>query len=156
MVNASPLILLARAGLLGFLQLVSERAVVPQAVADEIRHGKAADAAIHALDEVEWLTIVPTSPVPPVVAACRLDPGEEAVLAWAYAHPGGEAILDDLAARRCAAKLGIPVRGTLGLVLIAKQRGVIPAARPIVEQLRQSGMYLATEVIERALARIGE
>ena len=64
------------------------------------------------------------------------------MLAWAYTYPNTEAIVDDLAARRCAAALGIPVRGTLGLVLTAKQRGVIPAARPILERLRGSGMYL--------------
>lgn len=34
---------------------------------------------------------------------------------------------------------GIPVRGTLGIVITAKLRGVIPAARPVLEQLRQCG-----------------
>ncbi|WP_277877189.1 MULTISPECIES: hypothetical protein [Nostocaceae] len=34
-------------------------------------------------------------------------------LTWGYANPGMEVILDDLAARRCATTLGIPVRGTL-------------------------------------------
>ena len=43
------------------------------------------------------------------------------MLAWAHAHPGAEAIIDDLAGRRCAAAFSIPVRGTLGLALIAKQ-----------------------------------
>jgi predicted nucleic acid-binding protein len=64
--------------------------------------------------------------------------------------------VDDLAARRCAATLGVPVRGTLGLVLIAKQRGEIPAARPVLEELRQAGMYLSDAVLNRALKRVGE
>jgi predicted nucleic acid-binding protein len=34
---------------------------------------------------------------------------------------------------RLAAALGIPVRGTLGIVLNAKQQGAIPAARPVLE-----------------------
>ena len=72
------------------------------------------------------------------------------------AHRGVEAILDDLAARRCAAALGVPVRGTLGIVLVARQRGLIPAARPVVESMRQAGMYLADAVIDRALALVGE
>jgi predicted nucleic acid-binding protein len=78
------------------------------------------------------------------------------VLAWAHAHPGCEAILDDLAARRCAATFNIPVRGTLGLALIAKQRGRIPSARQVLEQLRQGGMYLSDHVMDEALARVGE
>jgi predicted nucleic acid-binding protein len=78
------------------------------------------------------------------------------VLAWGYAHRGTEVIIDDLAARRCAAALGIPVRGTLGLVLVAKKRGVIAFARPVVDKLRQSGMYLSDRVIDQALALVGE
>ncbi|MCW5312947.1 DUF3368 domain-containing protein [Nostoc sp. KVJ3] len=64
--------------------------------------------------------------------------------------------MDDLAARRCAAVLGIPVRGTLGIVLIAKQRGKITMVRPIIENLRSSGMYLSDRVINQALALVGE
>ena len=77
-------------------------------------------------------------------------------IAWGYDHPGTLIIVDDLAARRCAATLGIPVRGTLGLVLTAKKRGVIPEARPVLEQLRQSGMYLSDRILSQALALVEE
>lgn len=99
---------------------------------------------------------MPATSVPPEVAAWRLDAGEEAVLAWAYAHPGCDAIIDDLAGRRCANALGIPLRGTLGLVLLATQCGHIQAARPVLEQLREAGMYLSDRVLEQALREIGE
>ena len=51
---------------------------------------------------------------------------------------------------------GIPVRGTLGLVLTAKRRGLIPAARVVLEQLRQSGMYLSDSIMNRALTFVDE
>jgi predicted nucleic acid-binding protein len=60
------------------------------------------------------------------------------------------------AGRRCATTLGIPIRGTLGLVLTAKQRGEISTARPVLEQLRLSGMYLSDRVMNQALALVGE
>lgn len=82
--------------------------------------------------------------------------GESAVLSWGYAHPGTEVIIDDLAGRRCAETFGIPVRGTLGLVLIAKKREMIPAARPVLEKLRLSGMYLSEKVLNQALAKVNE
>jgi predicted nucleic acid-binding protein len=73
-----------------------------------------------------------------------------------YANPGTVIIVDDLAARRCAATLGIPVRGTLGLILAAKKRGLIPEARPVLQKLRQSGMYLSDRILNQALALVEE
>jgi predicted nucleic acid-binding protein len=91
-----------------------------------------------------------------LIQAWDLGPGESSVLAWAYAYPGTEMIVDDLAARRCAAALGIPARGTLGLILTAKKRGRIAAARPILETLRRSGMHLSDPVLNQALALVNE
>jgi predicted nucleic acid-binding protein len=79
-----------------------------------------------------------------------------AVLALALAEADSQALIDDWGARRCARSLSIPVIGTLGLVLLAKQQGTIPAARPVVERLRRSGTDLSDEVIREALARVGE
>lgn len=72
------------------------------------------------------------------------------------AHPGTEDILDDLQARRCANIYNIPPRGTLGLVMLAKKRGRLTAARPVLEELRRAGMYLSDAVLNRALKLIGE
>jgi predicted nucleic acid-binding protein len=155
-VNASPLIQLADADLLDLLQLAGPEIVVPQPVADEIRAGGAADAAVRALDSIPWLRVVGVPMTPPTIHAWDLGEGESSVLAWAHANPGTLAILDDLAARRCAATLRIPVRGTLGLVLVAKQRGRIKAARPVLERMRGSGMYLSDSVLNKALELVGE
>jgi predicted nucleic acid-binding protein len=155
-VNASPLIYLSKAGLIYLLQLLSREIIVPKPVALEIQQRGAMDLTAQAIANTSWLNIVETPPVPELIQSWDLGAGESSVLAWGYLHPETEVIVDDLAARRCAAVLGIPVRGTLGLVLIAKQRGEISAARPLIEQLRQSGMYLSTSVINRALALVGE
>jgi predicted nucleic acid-binding protein len=155
-VNASPLIHLADAKLIDFLLLAGPEIVVPRPVADEIRAGGVADAAVTALDTIPWLSVVDAPIVPSVIQAWDLGQGESSVLAWAHATPGTLAILDDLPARRCAGTLRIPVRGTLGLVLVAKQRGRIKAARPVLEAMRESGMYLSDSVLNRALALVGE
>jgi predicted nucleic acid-binding protein len=112
--------------------------------------------AVQAMDRAAWLETVADPPIPPLIQAWDLGAGESAVLAWAQAHPGSEAIIDDLAARRCAAAIGVPVRGTLGLVLAAKRRGLVPLARPLMERMRQSGMYLSDDVLDKALALVGE
>jgi predicted nucleic acid-binding protein len=155
-VNASPLIFLSRAGLLDLLQLISSEIVVPEIVATEIEIRGKSDPTAQGIANTPWLVVTQTPPVPTQIQSWGLGPGESSVLAWAHAHPGSEAIIDDLAARRCAAAFNIPVRGTLGLVLIAKQRGRIPSARRVLEQLRQGGMYLSDHVMDEALARVGE
>ncbi len=155
-VNASPLIFLSKSGHLELLQLITPEVVVPDAVVSEIEEKGLETITAQSVRKTPWLSIVEPAEVPPVIQAWDLGEGESSVLAWAYQHPGVEAIIDDLAARRCAESLGIPRRGTLGIVLIAKQRGKIPAARPVMQELRRHGMYLSDEVLDQALALVGE
>ena len=155
-INASPLIFLSRAGLIDFLQLAGTEIVVPEDVATEIRRRGLSDITAQTIDSTEWLVIEKTPPVPPAIQAWGLGAGESSVLAWAQAHAGAEAIIDDLAGRRCAAAFGIPVRGTLGLILTAKERGRIAEARPVLVQLRLAGMFLSDRVMNQALALVGE
>lgn len=154
-VNASPLIHLARGGYLSLLKLAGPEVVVPLLVAEELRRRGPADPTLRALEENPWLVVTEID-VPPLIQAWDLGPGESGVLAWAHSHRGALALLDDMAARRCAAALGIPVRGTLGLVILAKQRGEIRAARPVMEALRRGGLYLSDAVLDPALALVGE
>lgn len=155
-VNASPLIFLSRAGLIDLLQLISTKIIVPEAVASEIEVRGGSDPTAQALADTSWLVITQTPPVPAQIQAWGLGPGESSVIAWAHAHKGSEAIIDDLAGRRCAAAFKIPVRGTLGLVLIAKQRGHISSARELLDELRQAGVYLSDRVLNEALRRVRE
>ncbi|MFW6295642.1 MAG: DUF3368 domain-containing protein [Halothece sp.] len=155
-INTSPLIFLTKGGLLNLLQLLSPKIIVPQAVQAEIEAYGEGDITAQSLAKTDWLVVKETPPVPLVIQNWDLGAGESAVLSWGYAHPGTEVIIDDLAGRRCAETFAIPVRGTLGLVLIAKQRGAIPAARPVLEKLRLSGMYLSQTVLNQALAKVGE
>jgi predicted nucleic acid-binding protein len=136
--------------------LVSEPVLVPAAVASEIRQRGPGDVTVRAMSRATWIQVLDPAPVPTVIQAWDLGPGESAVLAWAHLHPGTEAIIDDLAARRCARVLGIEVRGTLGLLLLAKQRGRIAHARPVLEDLRREGMFLSDRVADEALALVGE
>jgi predicted nucleic acid-binding protein len=155
-VNASPLIYLSATGYLELLQLAGGEVVVPESVAREIRRSDADDPASRALTAAAWLKVVQDPSVPASVAAWDLGTGESAVIAWALSHPGATAVIDDLPARRCASTFGLPVRGTLGLVLAARRRGVIPSARRVIGELRAAGMYLSDTVADRALGLVGE
>ncbi len=156
-INTSPLIFFSKTDLLELLhETVNSDIIVPEAVAREIQTYGEQDITLQALSSKNWLVIRETPPIPSIIENWDLGAGESAVLAWGYTNPGTEVILDDLAARRCATTLKIPVRGTLGLVLIAKQRGLIPSARPIIDRLRQSGMYLSDPIVNQSLKSVGE
>lgn len=155
-VDASCLILLARVAAVDLLKLAGDRVVVPQAVAVELGWPDHHNEAVRTLRQNPWIEVVSTGATPQVILAWDLGAGESSVLGWALSHPGTQAIVDDWAARRCAAALNIPVRGTLGLVLAAKRRGVIPNARPLVEKLVAAGMYLSERVVNDALRLVDE
>jgi len=155
-INTSPLIFLTKGGYLDLLQIVSPEIIVPQAVETEIQAYGETDITATAIAKTSWLVVTETPPVPAIIQAWDLGAGESAVLTWAYGNPAVEVIIDDLAARRCATALGISVRGTLGIVLIAKQQGIIPYARPVIEKLRLCGMYLSDKVINQALLLVNE
>jgi predicted nucleic acid-binding protein len=154
-INASPLILLARSGHLGLLRAFANEVWVPEAVAGEIQQRGSGDVTAQALVTTGWLVVKPVPVINVAIAEWRLGAGESATVALALTH-GLDAIIDDLAGRKCAESLGVPLRGTLGIVLAARRRGVIPAARPVIDDLVSAGLYLSRRVIDDALLRVGE
>lgn len=155
-VNASPLILLARIQRLDLLTSVASTVLVPEGVLREVEAGEARDGAGQAVRQFDKIEVVPDLEIPEAVRLWDLGVGESQVLARVLEQKGLEAILDDLTARRCGLSLGAPVLGTLGLVLTGKRLGLVPAARPFLIALRTAGMRLKPALMEAALAKVGE
>ena len=155
-INASPLIFLSHGGHLKLLKSFADEVWIPNQVAAEILHRGEDDITARAIGESAWLVTRPIQDIPETVLEWRLGVGESAVIAMGISNPRTEVIIDDLAGRRCAHSLGIPVRGTLGLVLAAKRRGIIPEARPVIDDMKRSGLYLSKRVVDAALAKVGE
>ena len=65
-------------------------------------------------------------------------------------------LLDDKKARRIAREWGLPMSGSIGVLLEMKQEGVIPATRPVMEKPLRGGIYYAPPLIEHALHEVGE
>ena len=155
-VNASPLIALGRLDRLDLLEAVCEQLLIPAAVAREVAAAPAEDAA-KAWTSGEGLRWVQDErPVHPMVAGWDLGAGEAEVLSWAFENRTRGAVLDDLAARRCADVLGIPVLGTLGVMVLAKRRGMLAAIEPLLEGLLQGGFRLDPKLVEHAKRLAGE
>jgi predicted nucleic acid-binding protein len=159
-VNASPLIHLARVSLLDVLREPREsvEVVVPDVVFAEVMTGLIRDRSAMLVEEAtfDWLTIVPTPDPHPNIDQRRIDAGEIAVISFAMSKPGSIAVLDDRLAREQATNLGIPVIGTIRLLIDAKQRGIIPSVRDPLESLRAQGMRLSDELFTRVIRQAGE
>ena len=155
-INASPLVFFSRSGHLALLRAFATEVWVLERVATEILRRGPQDVTARAIEHTDWLGIKPAPHIPASVLEWRLGAGESSVLALAVAHPGTVAIIDDLAGRKCAASLSVPLRGTLEIVLVAKRRGLIPQARPIIESMMSAGLYLSRRVLDEALSRVGE
>ena len=154
-VNASPLIVLAKIDKLDLLTHLADELLVPQAVVDEINAGPEVDAA-RAFLASSPLPVVEVS-AHPIILGWDLGSGETAVLSYAFDHPEWKVVIDDGAARRCARSLGVSMIGTLGVILKARQSGLIPAAAPLLRALQAHGFRLDDRVIRAALmATVGE
>ena len=129
---------------------------MPDDVLTEIEAHGVSDPAAVAVRSTAWLQVVSTPAIPNRVSSWSLGAGESAVLAVALETPDCEAILDDRGARRCATVLGLPARGSVGLVLAGKTAGAIPAARPVLEELLRAGLYLSRDFVDEALGLVGE
>ena len=65
-------------------------------------------------------------------------------------------IIDDANAKKHAKYLELPVTGTLGVLIKAKQKGYIDELKPILHQMIEHGIYLSNSLVELCLKQVGE
>ena len=85
-----------------------------------------------------------------------LGPGEREAIGLAIQVGADELVLDDRPARRAAIAHGLPVVGTLGLLLRAKQHGPIEEVAPIMAAIVEAGHYASPELQMAVLKDAGE
>lgn len=93
--------------------------------------------------DLNWIQIRAPISVKAASLITDLGPGESQVLMLALETPGSIALLDDGLARRVAIARGIPIKGTLGLLLDAKRAGHITVVKPSLDKLQDLGFCLA-------------
>jgi predicted nucleic acid-binding protein len=85
-----------------------------------------------------------------------LDPGEASSIALASEHESSLLIMDEVKGRKTAKKMGISVTGSLGLIVIAKEKGHIKAVKPLLEKIRKTNFRISDDLIGRVLLKAGE
>lgn len=149
--NASPVITLAKSGLIHVLDDLFERVVLTKAVVEEILAGGKEYPGARAISDKAWLEEVSLNPPASRFAVINLGAGEAETVEWCLRQPDFIAILDDKAARRTAVALGCRCAGTLRVIYEACRKQILPSFAEAVQSLESAGLYCDQKVIDRLL-----
>jgi len=153
--NSSVVIALARICCLDFLEKLFGKIVVPEAVWQEITVGgkpgseKVLKARFIHVEEMHRKRLA-------LLFKEFVDDGEAEAITLALEINADILLADDREARSLAKKLGLQVMGTLAVIALAKYRGLISEAKPIVNKLIESGFWISEGILEEFLKKLGE
>ena len=150
-INASPLIFLYKIDRLDVLDKIFDTIYIPTAVIDEIESGDVIQAK-ELLSSIPYRTLEVTNRTAVLGLLGRLHIGEVEVIIGAIEKGITTVSLDDMYARNKAKQLNLKVTGTLGILLKAKNIGLIGNINEDIEGLVSAGMYLSDKLIERVLS----
>jgi len=161
--DSSPLICLAAIRHFSLLRLLYSDVLIPEAVWQEITRAPVFDAAASlqaAADarDAGWLQVATAANRPLVTQIeTMLDPGEAEAIALAVERAPSLLLIDERDGRQVARTLGVPLTGTLGILLRAKALGHTPAIKPLLTELiEQHHFRLHPSLVQRVLAEAGE
>lgn len=149
-VDTTPIISLQTIDSLELFEKIYHEIIVPRAVYDELEEG-AAKPYYTDLSHYSWIKIIEISQPRKVTLFTELDKGELEVILLAEELACDLIVMDELMGRSYARKLGIPLTGTIGILLKAKSLGLIPAIKPLLTELIDKGRWINKKLFDSAL-----
>lgn len=157
--DAAVLILLARIDTLDLLHSLFTTISIPQAVYQEVTSAGTDRPGAQAVAEAPWIQIGSVKnrrAVNRLKSVHQLGQGESEAIVLAQELKADYLILDDLPARRAARARRLPIIGTIGLLLLAKEQGLIPAVKPLLDALVAAKLRIHPTLYQEVLKRAGE
>jgi len=154
--NTSPIQYLYQLGLLDLLKQLCGSVVVPPAVVDELAAGRALGVNLPDVTALEWVKTRRAASQRALPLVTDLGPGEAEVLMLALETPDSVVILDDGLARDIAGAHHVPLKGTLGVLLEAKEACLIHEVKPLLDRLQELRFRLAPHTLTAVLKLAGE
>ena len=150
-VNSTPLIALCNADLLNILKEIYGSIIIPKAVFDEVT-AKKDSACLQIKQNLDWITVETITNIEDrKMYKAKLHAGEVDVMILAQADPKADlVIIDDNAAKKTAKYLGLTVTGTLGVLIKAKQSGIISSVKNAITKIQSNGFYINENIIKIA------
>ena len=142
--DTSILIILDKIGNLDLLRKLFGEITITQIIADE--YGKTLP---------DFISIEnPYNKIYQKILESFLDPGEASAIAIAIEKEDCLLIIDDMKGRREANQLGLKFTGTIGLLIVAKEKGFIKSVGQMLNEIRQTDF--SDKIVKEALKRSGE
>lgn len=160
--NAGPLIALGKLGQLGLLlklygEILIPRGVYTEVVVNGLRLGASDAQAVDFLIQQGHIRVADvTLPSPPPIWAQPIDVGELEVIVLAQQQSADWALIDNAHARRAARQAGLPLKGTVGLLLEAFRRGYLSLQEfeLLIQNIKaRPDLWISERLCDRALAQ---
>ena len=137
--DASPVTSLIQVGQLELLNAVFGQVVVPRAVYNELCKVPGQQTII---DQQNWLFIDHAKDLKHVkTLENELDAGEAEAIVLALEMRADYLVIDEFKGRNKAEEIGLKIIGSLGVLLQAKQKGLISAVKPLIDDLIQKAEF---------------
>ncbi len=153
--NTTPILSLLKINKLSVLRDLYGEIYIPFAVYEEIENGK--DKSYYQnLKNIDWIKIQKIKSESSRFYFMDLDKGEAEVLILANEMGADLVIIDEVLGRRYAKKMELNLTGTLGILLKAKQKGLLSQIQNLLIELQEKGSWFNPQLIEKVLQLANE
>lgn len=131
--------------------------MAPPAVRDEVLQPGPDIPGVAAIRDAFAAGWVAVRPVVDRAAVTRLltelDRGEAEAIVLMREAGADVLLLDERRARTHAQQEGLPITGTIGVLRLARDRGLVPAVAPLLDELRRRGFRVGTDLVDRIVRK---
>jgi predicted nucleic acid-binding protein len=154
--NAGPLIALARIEQFNLLRSLYGQLHIPPAVRDDVVISSRGRPGEEEVRVSPWIHTVEVRDVTAVqLLKERLDAGESEAIVLAIELEASLLLIDEARGRRVAEARGLNKIGTIGTLIAAKKRGLVPALTPLLDHLRVTGFRMGDDLYRETLRLAG-
>jgi len=104
----------------------------------------------------DWIEVVELTTYLQKVLSSYLDKGEASAISLAAEHENSLLIIDEIKGRKAAKVMGISVTRSLGVLVVAKNKGHIQTVKPLIEKIQKTNFRISEELIEQVLVNVNE
>ena len=150
--DTTPISELAKVNHLDLLPKLFGKVIIPQGVFNELQIGEHPAAKL--VQNLSWLEVIKVNNqqlVKELQETLKLDLGESEAIALAEQIEASQLLIDEKAARKVAMAHKLPLIGTVGVLLLAKRRGLLASIQGVLDEMQAQGMRISDRLYVQVL-----